>query len=162
LTEDAVDVLTLKDNHESVEDFATALHLLSRIKGLPEARQASAFRTVWRRVYLHDDWDNIRKTANISDAELSNRFRSTALYATLCAILPREYDGYETQPDEALIVPTPGEISSRWPGLAPDEVEALMQDYNLECDRLGDMDLNDVYPRIRELALHDVVWQNAA
>ena len=104
----------------------------------------------------------MRKTANISDAELSNRFRNTALYAILCTILPRQHKpfGYETLPDEALLVPSPDEISSRWPGLSSAEVEALVQDYNLECDRLGEMDLNDVYPRIRELAEHDILWEN--
>ena len=31
-TEDIVDVLTLKDNDNSIEDYATALHLLVRVK----------------------------------------------------------------------------------------------------------------------------------
>ncbi|KAF5381087.1 hypothetical protein D9615_003993 [Tricholomella constricta] len=159
--EDAVDVLTLKDNTSTPEDFATALHLLARIENLPEARKASAFRTVWRRIYIHDDWDSIRKTANVSDAELNARFCNTALYCTLCAILPREYqpEGYETLPDVALITPSAAEITSRWPGLSQEQVDALVQDYNLECDRLGELDLNDVYHRVRELAVHDVVWQ---
>jgi hypothetical protein len=30
--EDAVDVLTLKDNSTTLEDFATALHLLARVQ----------------------------------------------------------------------------------------------------------------------------------
>ncbi|KNZ71793.1 Nucleoporin [Termitomyces sp. J132] len=127
---------------------------------LPEARITSAFRTVWRRVYIHDDWDAIRKTANVSDAELSARFRSTALYNTLCAIITKDHQpaGYETSPDEALVTPTMTEITSRWPGLTQEQVEALVQDYNLECDLLGDLDLNDVFHRVRELAVHDVEW----
>ncbi|KAG6874188.1 hypothetical protein C0995_003734 [Termitomyces sp. Mi166 len=176
--EDAVDVLTLKDNNSSPEDFATALHLLARVQvwsatltilrpsqllsqNLPEARVASAFRTVWRRIYIHDDWDAIRKTANVSDAELSARFRRTALYNTLCAIITKDHQpvGYETSPDEALITPTMIEITSRWPGFTQEQVEALVQDYNLECDRLGELDLNDVFHRVRELAVHDVEWQ---
>ncbi|KAG6866953.1 hypothetical protein C0991_003869 [Blastosporella zonata] len=159
--EDAVDVLTLKDNNSSLEDFATALHLLARVQNLPEARAASAFRTVWRRIYIHDDWDAIRKTANVSDAELSTRFRSTALYNTLCEIITSEHrpHGYETTPDEALITPATAEITSRWPGLSQEQVDALVQDYNYECDRLGDLDLNDVFHRVRELAVQDVEWQ---
>ncbi|KAG6851014.1 hypothetical protein H0H93_004501 [Arthromyces matolae] len=160
--EDAVDVLTLKDNNSSVEDFATALHLLARVQSLPEARVASAFRTVWRRIYIHDDWDTIRKTANVSDAELNARFRSTALYNTLCAVVTRDYQpiGYETSPDEALITPSVTEITSRWPGFTQEQVEALVQDYNLECDRLGELDLNDVVHRVRELAVNDVEWKS--
>ena len=66
--------------------------------------------------------------------------------------------GYETSPDEALMTPTMTEITSRWPGFTQEQVEALVQDYNLECDRLGEMDLNDVVHRVRELAVHDVEW----
>jgi len=40
--------------------------------------------------------------------------------------------------------------------MTPEQVEALVEDYNLECDRLGEMDLDDVYHRVRELAVHDV------
>ncbi|KAG6900855.1 hypothetical protein C0993_009973 [Termitomyces sp. T159_Od127] len=106
-------------------------------------------------------WDAIRKTTNVSDAELSARFRGTALYNTLCAIVTKDHQpvGYETTPDEALITPTTTEITSRWPGFTQAQVEALVQDYNLECDRLGELDLNDVFHRVRELAVHDVEWQ---
>lgn len=71
LIEDAVDVLTLKDNGSSVEDYATALYLLARVQvsdptydhvhelnpsqNLPKPREASAFRTIWRRIYIHDE-----------------------------------------------------------------------------------------------------------
>lgn len=67
--------------------------------------------------------------------------------------------GYETSPDEALITPTTAEMTSRWPGFTQEQIEALVQDYNLECDRLGELDLNDVFHRVRELAVHDVEWQ---
>ena len=103
-------------------------------------------------------WDAIRKTTNVSDAELQKRFKNTALYNTLLEILPREDDqeGYETVPDVALMIPSTEEIASRWPGKPQDQIERLIQDYNLECDRLGDMDLNDVYHRVRELAVEDL------
>ncbi|KAJ7172457.1 methyltransferase type 11 [Mycena filopes] len=137
--EDTVDALTLKDNTTS---------------NLPEARRMSAFRSVWRRIYIHDDWDAIRRTANVSDHQLNERFRATALYATLSVVLAMDSapEGYDTSPDAAL-------IKSRWPGLSSEQVGALLQDYMLECDQLGDLDLNDVYERIRELAAHALVWQ---
>ncbi|KAJ7449858.1 hypothetical protein FB451DRAFT_741132 [Mycena latifolia] len=159
--EDTVDVLTLKDNVTSVEDYTTALHLLARVQNLPEARRMSAFRSVWRRIYIHDDWDAIRRTANVSDHELNERFRATALYATLSIVLSMESppEGYDTSPDVALVIPTEAEVTSRWPGLSSEQVDALLQDYTLECDKLGDLDLNDVYDRVRELAAQAVVWQ---
>ncbi|KAJ6547586.1 hypothetical protein B0H19DRAFT_1266498 [Mycena capillaripes] len=160
--EDTVDVLTLKDNTTSVEDYTTALHLLARVQNLPEARRMSAFRSVWRRIYIHDDWNAIRRTANVSDHQLNERFRATALYATLSVVLSMESppEGYDTSPDVALLMPTEAEITSRWPGLSSEQVAALLQDYTLECDKLGDLDLNDVYDRVRELAAHAVVWQS--
>ncbi|KAJ7905514.1 Non-repetitive/WGA-negative nucleoporin C-terminal-domain-containing protein [Mycena olivaceomarginata] len=161
--EDTVDVLTLKDNTTSVEDYTTALHLLARVQNLPEARRMSAFRSVWRRIYIHDDWDTIRRTANVSDHQLNERFRATALYATLSVVLAMDNppEGYDTSPDSALVIPTETEITSRWPGLSSEQVDALLQDYTQECDKLGELDLNDVYERIRELAAHAVVWQGA-
>ncbi|KAJ7774554.1 hypothetical protein DFH07DRAFT_102982 [Mycena maculata] len=161
--EDTVDVLTLKDNTISVEDYTTALHLLARVQNLPEARRMSAFRSVWRRIYIHDDWDAIRRTANVSDHELNERFQATALYATLSVVLAMESppEGYDTSPDVALVIPTEAEITSRWPGLSSEQVNALVQDYTLECDKLGELDLNDVYERVRELAAHAVVLQGA-
>ncbi|KAG7451103.1 uncharacterized protein BT62DRAFT_882814 [Guyanagaster necrorhizus] len=156
--EDAVDTLSLKDNNETLGDFAMALHLLAGVQNVPHARKTSAFRTVWRRIYIHDDWNTIRQTANVSDSELSERFRSTALYTTFCHILTRtdQPDGYETIPDVSLIIPTAEEVSSRWPGKPTDEVESIVQDYTFECDTLGDLELNDVYYRIRELAEQDL------
>ncbi|KAK0204765.1 hypothetical protein DFS33DRAFT_1322617 [Desarmillaria ectypa] len=156
--EDAVDVLSLKDNNETLGDFAMALHLLAGVQNIPRARKISAFRTVWRRIYIHDDWNTIRQTANVSDNELSERFRGTALYATFCHILTQtdQPDGYETIPDVSLIIPTADEVSSRWSGMPADEVESIMQDYTFECDTLGDLELNDVYYRIRELAEQDL------
>lgn len=161
--EDAVDVLTLKNNASTPEDFATALHLLARVQNLPQNRKSSAFRTVWRRIYIHDDWATIQQTSNISDVELNERFRNTALYATLRAVIPREYEPecYETLRDMAELVPTPAEIASRWPGLSPDQTEALVQDYRMECDQLGQLDLNDIYHRVRELAAQDIGWEGA-
>ena len=71
--EDLIDVLTLI---ESTLDFAIALQLientkvlspsfvfnemisdncLSFLKSIPEASRRSAFRTIWRRIYIHDE-----------------------------------------------------------------------------------------------------------
>lgn len=110
-------------------------------------------------------WDTIRKTANVTDVELNQRYENTALYSTLCIILAQEdhnEEGFETAPDVALMVPSTTEIISRWPGTSPDQIEGLVEDYNLECDRLGELDLNDVYGRIRELAVQHVLWEQDA
>ncbi|KAG2020222.1 methyltransferase type 11 [Coprinopsis cinerea AmutBmut pab1-1] len=158
--EDAVDLLTMKDNRENLSDYSTALHLLASASNLPEARRLSAFRTVWRRVYLHDDWKAIGKTAGVADATITDRYKGTALYATLCATLARARservpNGYETSPDVALMVPSASEIAARWSGLSQEQIEAIVEDYNLERDKLGELELEDIYHRIRELAVQD-------
>lgn len=66
-------------------------------------------------------------------------------------------EGYDTSPDVALVIPTETEITSRWPGLSSEQVDRLLQDYALECDKLGELDLNDVYERVRELAAREIV-----
>ncbi|TFY77168.1 hypothetical protein EWM64_g6840, partial [Hericium alpestre] len=78
--EEVADVLSLKDDTKTVEDYATALHLLARADYLPEARRLAEFRSIWRRIYIHDDWDRIRHTVGVTDAELNERFRNTALF----------------------------------------------------------------------------------
>lgn len=54
--EELVDLLSLKDNDETLDDFYAALQILAKAKGLPESRQLHAFRSVWRRIYLHDEY----------------------------------------------------------------------------------------------------------
>ncbi|KII88453.1 hypothetical protein PLICRDRAFT_110437 [Plicaturopsis crispa FD-325 SS-3] len=158
--EDTADVLSLKDNTDNVDDYVTALHLIAREQYLPAARKLSAFRAVWRRIYSHDDWFQIRQTSGISDAELIDRFKNTALYAAILAVAPQrpQPDGYDQNPDQALLIPSAEEISSRWPGMAPEQVDLLALDYSAESDNVERLALDDVYDRVRELALQDVVW----
>ncbi|EIN07336.1 hypothetical protein PUNSTDRAFT_71669 [Punctularia strigosozonata HHB-11173 SS5] len=152
--EDIVDVLTLKDNTDSVDDYATALHLLAREHTLPAGRRLMAFRSTWRRIFNHDDWTYIRQTVGVSDSEISERLQNTALCAALRATLAKPYHppGYILQPGEALPVPTMAELESRWPGTAPEQLEEIQKDYTLESDDLGELELDDVYERARELA----------
>ncbi|KIM49090.1 hypothetical protein M413DRAFT_95576 [Hebeloma cylindrosporum] len=138
-TEDLVDILTLKDNKASIEDYSTSIHLLLSTTDLPEARKYSALRTVWRRVYLHDDWENIMKTNGVSDLVLAERLVETALFSTILSVLRRE-DGQIIQPSEALVIPSKSEIMSRWPGMSDDQVNSIIMDYNHEQDTLGDVE----------------------
>jgi len=143
-------MLSLKDNEDRVEDFVTALHLLSRIQGLPEARQINALRSVWRRIYLHDDWNGIRQTVDVTDKELNDKYRCTALYAVLRAG-PR----YIVEPPQALGIPFMAEISSRWPGMPSDQVEAVERDYQVESERLRLLGLQHDFARVAEIIAGD-------
>ncbi|KAN0123739.1 Non-repetitive/WGA-negative nucleoporin C-terminal domain containing protein [Russula decolorans] len=158
--EDIADVLSLKDNDTTIDDYATALHLLARADKLPEVRREAAFRSVWRRIYTHDDWDTIKKTSGVSDAQLNERFRNTALVAALSATLQKRHqpEGYILPPNQALAVPSSAELPSRWPGMSPEQIEALHEDYLEESALLAEYDLTEAYGRARELVLDEMMW----
>ncbi|KAH9981165.1 Non-repetitive/WGA-negative nucleoporin C-terminal-domain-containing protein [Lactifluus volemus] len=128
--EDIADTLSMKDNDTTIDDYATALHLLARADKLPDARRQTAFRSVWRRIYIHDNWDTIKKTSGVSDAQLNERFHSTALVTALSATLPNRHqpEGYILSPSQALAIPSIAELSSRWPGMSPEQIDALHED----------------------------------
>ncbi|KAF8478553.1 Non-repetitive/WGA-negative nucleoporin C-terminal-domain-containing protein [Russula ochroleuca] len=158
--EDIADALSLKDNDTTISDYATALHLLARGNKIPEARREAAFRSVWRRIYTHDDWDTIKKTSGVSDAQLNERFRNTALVATLSATLQKRHqpEGYILPPNQALAVPSLAELSSRWPGMSPEQIEALHDDYQEESALLAEYDLTEAFGRAREVVLDEMMW----
>ncbi|KAI0054126.1 hypothetical protein FA95DRAFT_1530133 [Auriscalpium vulgare] len=151
--EDMADVLSLKDNAESPDDFATALHLLAQVENLPEARRLAAFRTAWRRIYISDDWDFIRQTAGVTDAEINERFQNTAMFNALAATLPKRHQpaGYVLKPSDALPTPSAEDISSRWPGMTPEQVETLVADYEAESRQLEEYNLDDAFQRAQEI-----------
>jgi len=163
--EGVVDILTLKDNADSIDDYATALQLLARAEDTPDARRLSSFRRAWCRVYCHDDWDAIRKTANVTDAQLKARFCATALYHTLIIILPTIAtvspnellpEGIDLDPSQCLSVPLMPETSSRFPGMPDEMVGELARDFRAESSVVEKMKLEDVYFRVRELVMEEI------
>lgn len=105
-------------------------------------------------------WNSLRLTVNISDAELNDRFRHTALYVALQATLtrPHQLEGYILPPSAAVSVPSSLDIALRWPGVSPDEAEALVGDYELECKKLELLDLEGMYESVKQLVTEDEGW----
>ncbi|SRR6266498_2981205 len=95
-------------------------------------------------------WETLQRTADVSDEELNSRYQGTALYHTLCSAL--QHDDPIVQPSEALMIPSTEEMVSRWPGMSTEQVELLINDYNSEQDRLGELQLEDIFLRIHEVA----------
>lgn len=108
----------------------------------------------------HFSWDSIRETANITDAQLTSRFRATALYTTFNVILPSpqlsQIPGVDLDPNECLPVPLMPEIKSRFPGIQEDMVGDLARDYRAESSGVEGLRLGDVYHRVRELVMLDL------
>ncbi|KAI0079884.1 hypothetical protein K474DRAFT_1696036 [Panus rudis PR-1116 ss-1] len=167
--EDIADVLSLKDNRDSVDDYVTALHLLLTAKTIPAARKLSAFQSVWRRIYLHDDvfpltkhplffsWDKIRQTANVTDAELNDRFRNTALFTAVQATIHthQRIPGYLLEPKGALHIPQFEELAARWPGTPAEDIHDILEDMDADCQELERLGLEDVFEKVKELAEED-------
>lgn len=109
---------------------------------------------------LSSSWDAIRQTANVTDMELNERFRRTALYTVFQAASQDAgvVNFKLLTPADALVVPTTREIESRWPGMAPEQVEALEMDHLAECEKLAGLKLEDVIDRVKELATQDPIW----
>jgi len=87
------------------------------------------------------------------------------MYSALYAIIPRQYErpGCDLTPTQALPVPPVSEITARWPGMAPSWVDEMVANYEHESDRVSELDLEDVYHRIRELVVQEImqeaVWE---
>ncbi len=106
-------------------------------------------------------WNQIRHTVDATDAELTERFRNTALYAVQQSMMifnGRHMEGYMLLPQEALPTPTEEEVASRWPGMPADDVFALLRDYERESNDLEALQLEDVVDRVRELAAEGEQW----
>jgi nuclear pore complex protein Nup133 len=105
-------------------------------------------------------WDTIKQTSGVSDAQLNERFRNTALVAVLSATLQKRHqpEGYILPPNQALAVPSLVDLSSRWPGLSPEQIEALHEDYQEESALLAEYDLTEVFGRAREVVLDEMMW----
>ena len=105
-------------------------------------------------------WDTIKKTSGVSDAQLKERFGNTALVAALSATLQKRHqpEGYILPPHQALAVPSLAELSSRWPGMSPEQIEALHEDYQEESALLAEYDLKEVFDRAREVVLDEMMW----
>ena len=107
---------------------------------------------------LSRSWVRLRQTSNATDAEVTKRLQSTALYAVQRAFQNQNgdhFDGYFLGPDEALPAPTSEEIASRWPGMPPEEVVALLNDYEGQSFELAALKLDEIVERVRELAAKD-------
>lgn len=103
-------------------------------------------------------WNYIRQTTGVTDEALNERLRSTALYAALTAVAGRKHrpQGYKLLPREALDVPPEDEVALRWSGMSPEEVVAIVRDYERDSRKLEDLDLAGIYQSMEQLVMSDL------
>lgn len=79
--------------------------------------------TLWRRLYLRDDWNDLSNTRSYTDAQVMDRLRSTALFSTLRDLYTGGLSGLlDTDslsklirhPSEALEIPTEEDMVERY------------------------------------------------
>lgn len=131
--EDLVDVLTLQDaayaapSDAALSDFAIAAQVYVRLDAPPTRRDA-ALATLWRRLYLQDDWAALSATAHRTDQAVLDEVRGTVAYATVQAVLANDSTApVLLSPEQvcAAPVPPPALLAERFPGLPDEQVEQL-------------------------------------
>ncbi|KAJ2666490.1 hypothetical protein IW148_000978 [Coemansia sp. RSA 1199] len=139
------------------ERYSLAIDILSRASiSLSEQTREAALKTIWRRVFLNDDWSAIRKRlgGNVPDSELRAELARTHLYAVLESCLAtRELthpDWYLLPADvfaaadldylvSARLAPrfaSESDVGSGWQPLTSTTAPALNKDYGEEDTRL--------------------------
>ncbi|GHJ85452.1 hypothetical protein NliqN6_1854 [Naganishia liquefaciens] len=136
--EDLADLLSLKDNaEEEVEDYVEAIQVCRVIpkEGTSSTRQSTCLRSLWRRIWLHDDWAAIADTSGQTDEEVQERRTATAAYRLIVASredrIPAEY---MLAPEVAAIAPTEAELRARFGPVA--DIQGLLEEQIAEAERL--------------------------
>lgn len=131
--EDMMDLLALQDTDyaassgTALSDFAIAVQVYVRVQ-LDEARKEAAIATLWRRLYLQDDWYALSATAHKTDEGVLREVRGTVAYATIQAVLANDSTASVVlSPDQVCQVqpPTQAMLAERFPGLPADQVAQL-------------------------------------
>lgn len=153
--EDLVDVLSMKDGEEGQVDVAAALGQLAKDKSLPEGRKQVALISIWRRVFIRDDWTTIANTSGRSEDAQRQILRSTMTYQTLQAIeaIHNFPKAFILAPFTCSQPPLLDELMARFPEKTPDEVVALMADHEDEIRVLtAYIDHAGLESRVKEVA----------
>ncbi|GAA5931821.1 Nup133p [Sporobolomyces koalae] len=136
--EQLVDLLTLKENvNERAGSFASALDVLVRAKDLPKARKQLTLESIWRRVYIQDDWAALRAAKGVSDEEMATTLRKTAFYATLAGASGSNHpQSLYLEPLQSVSSATLPLLSALHPTMAQSDLELLLADYEIENRKL--------------------------
>ncbi|KAJ1979245.1 hypothetical protein H4R35_001585 [Dimargaris xerosporica] len=142
-TEDLVDFMTLKECSEDDQrmDFELALEVISRSTQLPTKGFECALKSIWRRVFLHDNWKEINQALyGTSDEELAQTLQNTTLFHTL--LLARQ-NGLTKQflvaPTDALYQKDHAYLKTRLERVAvlPSDTKGFIRDYEAENKELN-------------------------
>lgn len=145
--DEVIDLLVLRDSYDGTADDAlTALKLFAQIPapvshgsvtkhcgilahvafpqtstglGLSEMRRSDLLRTIWRSIYLRDDWQALGETAHLTDDQVRSRLAET-ICAKVIGAMQRGSSGvsldYLLLPDAAAYAPSTETLRIRTDG----------------------------------------------
>ncbi|OZJ05969.1 hypothetical protein BZG36_01252 [Bifiguratus adelaidae] len=129
-----VNVMTLKDNAgDQVEDYYLALEIVSRAQDLDDLQRRELLETIWRRVYIHDQWVEVQ-SQSMTDKGLRQEIEHTALFHVLDNAFKKDFPAeYILSPSLAFFKLEREELKSRF-DVAPNAqlLKQVWQDYQLE------------------------------
>lgn len=152
-----VDILSLIDTEDSTNaeyNFFRALQLItlqwttiSSKNKISSDQYKFYLQTIWRRLFLRDDWKSLVETENKSDSFVQNKFENSLLYKTIQSlvadgILSENDDEVSKQllnfifnPREALWSENPEDIRNIYP-FAPKDQEVISKELKKENEIL--------------------------
>ena len=115
------------------------------------------FNTNW----VHS-WNEIRDTVNVTDEQLLEKYKTSALYAAV-VYCSQQQDGLSLviPPVQAGVLPSREELAARFPGYSDTQLSQLMRDYEEEAKILKDLALEDIFERVKELAMQEAEQEDA-
>ncbi|CAG8478375.1 12461_t:CDS:10, partial [Acaulospora colombiana] len=133
-TEELIEVMTLRECKEK-DDFPFALQFTLNDETLPDDRRRALVQTIWRRIYINDRWDSISNTNDMSDDDVNERIKNTALYHTLEVISTRTdmplYQWFSL-PVNAFFASTTEQLQRRFPEFNAEQINKIIEDYKEE------------------------------
>ncbi|CAB4406305.1 unnamed protein product [Rhizophagus irregularis] len=138
-TSELVEVMTLADK-KMENAFPFALQFTLNDNKISEDHRRTILQTIWRRIYLNDNWEILLDTSNISDEELNEHIKSTFVYIAL-EIVNRSVTGIPLNqwfypPAEAFFSSTIEQFHKWFPLLSEEQIKSLIEDYLKENDDL--------------------------
>ncbi|CAB4485068.1 unnamed protein product [Rhizophagus irregularis] len=138
-TSELVEVMTLADK-KMENAFPFALQFTLNDNKISEDHRRTILQTIWRRIYLNDNWEILLDTSNISDEELNKHIKSTFVYVAL-EIVNRSVTGIPLNqwfypPAEAFFSSTIEQFHKWFPLLSEEQIKSLIEDYLKENDDL--------------------------
>ncbi|KZT42039.1 hypothetical protein SISSUDRAFT_1125969 [Sistotremastrum suecicum HHB10207 ss-3] len=153
--QDIIDLISSRDHLVAGADFVSAIKLVQGFPNMTDSTKDIILRGLWRKAFIHDDWQRVQQTAGLTDNQINNRIRATALYATLRAITDPSFDGWRLTPTEASQIPSFQSLGARWPTLSSDQLKEIETDLKKERDRLETSGIKRLYDQVMRLAVDD-------